>query len=109
MNRNMFTDFAERLARYGAAGASSPQFLLGNEGKYSLQYVPFEYVNKGAKLVIVGITPGPNQIGEAYDAAQRAIKAGKAVEQAQFEIKRLGAFSTDHEAEPGQDAQPFRI
>jgi len=95
MNRNMFNEFADRLARYGAAGANNPQFLLGKERKYSLQYVPFEHVNKAAKLVIVGITPGPNQIGEAYDAAQEMIKAGKTAEQAQIEVKKLGAFSTD--------------
>jgi hypothetical protein len=95
MNRNMFSEFADRLARYGGAGANNSQFLLSKEGKYSLQYVPFEHVNKAAKLVIVGITPGPNQIGEAYDAAQKMINAGKTAEQAQIEVKKLGAFSTE--------------
>lgn len=94
MNRNMFQNYKDRLARFGAAGVGKPEFSLGREGNYSLQYIPFEYVNKDAKLVIVGITPGPNQLELAYETAQRMIQAGKTETETLIEIKKHGAFGS---------------
>lgn len=95
MNRNMFHIYKDRLAQFGASGVGRPEFSLGREGKYSLRYIPFEHVNKEAKLVIVGITPGPNQLELAYESAQRMIKAGKTESETLIEIKKHGAFGSN--------------
>lgn len=95
MQEELLPKFRSALARCGAAGVGKPEFELGRDGKYSLHYVPFEYVNKAAKLVIVGITPGPNQIQLAYAGAQRAIQAGLSDEEVMIASKKQGAFGSD--------------
>lgn len=60
--------------------------LYGNE-KIRIVYTPFEYVNKNAKLVLIGITPGETQLLNAY----RAVIDG----QSEKEIKKIAAFSGD--------------
>ncbi len=52
----------------------------------------FEHVNRNARLVLVGSTPGPIQIGEAYAAAQCPLQAG----------------ATNAEALPGEARGSFR-
>ena len=92
MERNMFKRFSVDLKRLGQGGVGAPEFNLGKEGKYSLQYIPFEHVNPEAKLVIVGITPGNNQLDLAYQAAQELLKAGVPDEEILTEVKKAGAF-----------------
>lgn len=92
MERNMFKRFSADLKRLGQRGVGTPQFSLGKEGRYSLQYIPFEHVNHEAKLVVVGITPGNNQLDLAYQTAQELLKAGRPVEEILTEVKKAGAF-----------------
>lgn len=92
MNIDMFDEYAERLERHGIKGVGNPTFELGREGKYSLRYIPFEYVNKDAKLVIVGITPGPTQLELAYQTAQDMLRIGKTKTNTLIEIKKYGSF-----------------
>lgn len=94
MKRNMFEDYADSLARHGSTGVGKSEFELGRKGKYSLHYIPFEHINPDAKLVIVGITPGPNQLELAYDTAKKMIKAGKNKFETLIEIKKHGAFGS---------------
>ncbi|QPK62568.1 hypothetical protein IVG45_17190 [Methylomonas sp. LL1] len=95
MNRDMFDAYAERLERHGIKGVGNPAFELGREGKYSLRYIPFEYVNKDARLVIVGITPGNTQLEIAYQTAQSRLRTGKDKTNTLIEIKKNGAFGGD--------------
>lgn len=76
MNRNMFMQYAKDLKRLGVTGVGLEGFSLGQDGKYKLQYTPFEHVNREARLVIVGITPGNNQLDLAYRKAQELLLAG---------------------------------
>lgn len=92
MERNMFMRFSADLKRLGRDGVGAPEFSLGKEGKYSLQYIPFEHVNLAAKLVIVGITPGNNQLDLAYQTAQQLLKSGRPVDEILVEVKKAGAF-----------------
>lgn len=92
MNRNMFTQYANDLKRLGMAGVGVEDFSLGHVGKYKLQYVPFEHVNREARLVIVGITPGNNQLDLAYGKAQELLWAGWPDGEILAEIKKAGAF-----------------
>lgn len=92
MERNMFRRFSADLKRLGQGGVGEPEFSLGTDGKYSLQYIPFEHVNADAKLVIVGITPGNNQLDLAYQTAQKLLKAGRPDDEILTEVKKVGAF-----------------
>lgn len=66
-------------------------FLLHREnvtGKdLAIYYVPFDYVNAGAKVVLIGITPGWTQMEIAYREAGRCLQAGLSVEET---LKRAG-------------------
>lgn len=44
--------------------------------------------------MIVGITPGPNQLTLAYDAAQKLLQAGKSDSEILVEVKKVGAFGS---------------
>jgi hypothetical protein len=57
-------------------------------------YAPFEYINKDAKIVLIGITPGRTQMNEALTAASSALKTHD-IEEAKLEIKKRASFSGD--------------
>jgi len=81
------------LGAVGAPSAIPERFLLGREGRLSAHYIPFEYVNAGARLVIVGIAPGFAQWKNAMAETQRQLAAG-ATQDAVLRAARLaGAFS----------------
>lgn len=92
MERELFQRFAGELMRLGADGVSGPQFSLGRSGAYELRYTPFEFINRGAKLVIVGITPGNTQLALSYGAAQELLRQGHPIDLILREIKKVGAF-----------------
>lgn len=79
----------------GALRSSSDDktFLLGTAGGYSVYYVPFEYVNTEAKLVLVGITPGPEQMKCAYATARRLLGSTGTATHILREVKRSCAFA----------------
>lgn len=92
MKRDLFHHFADEMCRAGADGINALQFSLGQAGSYELRYTPFEYVNRDAKLVIVGITPGNTQLSLAYSKAQELLRQGHPVDVILREVKKVGAF-----------------
>ena len=68
-------------------------FLLAREGRYSSYYLPFESVNRAARVVVVGISPGFAQWKIAMGEAQRQLAAGASVDQTLRAARRTGAFS----------------
>ncbi len=92
MKRDLFQRFSNDLRRLGADGVAAPQFSLGKSGVYELRYTPFEYVNRQAKLVIVGITPGNTQLALSYGKAQELLRQGHPDDLILREVKKVGAF-----------------
>lgn len=92
MTPTIFTKYAAALERMGKSGATAPEFCLGTEGPYELRYIPFEHINREARLVIVGITPGPKQIGLAYEGAQALLRTGASEERILAEVIKTGGF-----------------
>lgn len=82
----------ERFRQSIANGCEKEAFLVGREGGYSVFYVPFEDVNPGAQLVLVGITPGPKQMASSYRLAQRLLRSGLSDEEILRRIKQACAF-----------------
>ncbi|WP_034641269.1 hypothetical protein [Chitinilyticum aquatile] len=92
MERNQFGYFAGQLKLLGEGGIDHPYFTLGRDRDYELRYIPFEYVNQYAQLVIVGITPGNNQLSLAYSKAQQLIQQNRSEDEILREIKMAAAF-----------------
>lgn len=87
-----FHKFSAHLAQLGESGIGNSIFTLGTESRYQLQYIPFEHINRDARLVVVGITPGMNQLRLAYEAAKVGLNADWGIEKTLKYIKQQGAF-----------------
>lgn len=90
----LLSRFRELLLLRGETAKLAPETLLASNGRDELFYVPFEYVNRSARLVIVGITPGPNQIAEAYRTVRARLRAGADDDAVLREAKRIGSFGS---------------
>ena len=60
------------------------KFLVKKENNIEIYYAPFNYINKKAKVMIVGITPGLQQMLKSFEA----INQGKSLK----EVKNLSSF-----------------
>ncbi|TFW34667.1 hypothetical protein [Massilia horti] len=81
MNDVLFPRYAAAIGAADLARIATPAqipdaFTLTGEGRLRACYIPFESVNTGARVVIVGITPGFNQWKNAIKEAQRQLSSG---------------------------------
>lgn len=88
-NLTLANAFRDALVKYRKDDAP---LTVDSDGRYSLEYVPFEHVNIEAKLVIVGITPGPIQRNEACEEAGRLLRQGLPHDEVLRRVKKLAAF-----------------
>ncbi len=98
MDSNHFQHFAPIISSLSAAeldGSASinSKFRLISEGNIEVCYVPFEYINLNARVVIVGITPGRTQMINAIKEARRQLDKNADAKSALIAIKSAGAFS----------------
>lgn len=84
--------YRDVINKGGEAAAQTPETLLSSSGGDDLFYIPFEHVNPIARLAIVGITPGPEQIKLAYRTVSSKLKVGLPDEEILLEAKKHGAF-----------------
>ncbi|WP_313167166.1 hypothetical protein [Massilia oculi] len=94
----LFDRYADAIARLDldaiAAPTSIPEhFLLAHEGRYRSYYIPFESVNRAARVVVVGISPGFVQWKNAMREAQRQMAAGASTDEVLVAARQAGAFS----------------
>lgn len=97
-NINRFAHFTSAIQALKLDRISQPfdipaSFLLGQDGPLTSHYIPFDYVNPSARLVLVGITPGFTQWKNAMREAQRQLAAGASMDAAHLAAKHTGAFS----------------
>jgi hypothetical protein len=85
-----FQKFREEILRYRKGTA--PPLIISSDHRCSVEYVPFEHVNADARIVIVGITPGPSQRDQAYEQASRFLKQGVDDAEILKRVKSLAAF-----------------
>jgi len=90
---HLIQKFAPVLTASQAPVNQDPRLLMDRDGNLSIYYAPFEYVNPSARVVLVGITPGPTQMVNANSAARTALLAGSSPEDAVGAGKATGAFS----------------
>ena len=68
----MFSEFAKEIRNLSPTGPTERElqtFLLDDSGKIRVYYAPFDWINAGARLIVVGITPGKDSMLEAFRAA----------------------------------------
>jgi hypothetical protein len=73
--------------------ARDERLLIDEQGAVKIYYAPFEYINRAARVVLVGITPGPTQMTNANNEARRTLMSGKPSQDAVRAAKETAAFS----------------
>lgn len=70
------------------------EFLMEEEGELAMYYSPHnEYINKKAIIVIVGITPGWNQMKMAYQQFIKGLVNHHQTDQILKDVKKAASFS----------------
>ena len=92
MNTLLFDKYRSAIESF-TGDASAPGLLMAADGRLSVHYAPFEWVNPHARIVLVGITPGRTQAVNALNEAKRQIGLGASAEVAIRSAKATGAFS----------------
>jgi hypothetical protein len=77
-------DKIKRLKKIDISSIVNKEFLIKKDGNIEIYYAPFDYINSKAKIAIVGITPGLQQMTQSF----QAIKDGKSLK----EVKDLSSF-----------------
>ncbi len=77
-------DKIRKLKKIGTYRIVNKEFLIKKDGNIEIYYAPFDYINSKAKIVIVGITPGLQQMIQSF----QVIKDGKSLK----EVKDLSSF-----------------
>ncbi|MBD1135986.1 hypothetical protein IDH35_00045 [Pelagibacterales bacterium SAG-MED49] len=72
------------LKKINKSTITSNKFLIDKEANIKIYYAPFDYVNPKAKIMIVGITPGLQQMLQSF----QVINDGKSLK----EVKDLSSF-----------------
>ena len=67
--------------------------LLSEQGTVQTFYAPFEHINRSAKVVICGITPGLQQASIALSTASKALREGQSVQSALALAKSTASFA----------------
>lgn len=98
MDKTLFTRFApviRGLTQAELAGAPSLReaLAIAQSGDLQVCYAPFEFINSAARVVIVGITPGRQQMLNALNEARRQLDKGVDDLQVLMAAKSVGAFS----------------
>jgi hypothetical protein len=86
---NRYRDF---ISAQGKAAVRTAGVRLATHEKDALDYIPFEHIERDARLVLVGITPGPTQLGLSYEEAARQIRSGASDGAVLREAKRVAGF-----------------
>lgn len=85
----------ERLPRgqLGRQDLLAEDFRLAEDGSLSVFWIPFERLNRHARVVICGLTPGYGQMLEAFTAARDALAAGMDLAPTMNHIGRSASFA----------------
>jgi hypothetical protein len=98
MTMNLSEKFLTRIAAMSKAELdaeiiSPSKLLIETWEGLSVVYAPFDHINSSAKVVIVGMTPGRQQMGDALREARRLLLAGNTPAAALAGTKVFASFS----------------
>lgn len=75
------------------AGAAASDLLISISGDLTVEYAPFDHIEDGAELVIVGLTPGRQQAANALETLASELTKGTPDKLALEHAKRTASFS----------------
>ena len=81
------------LMAIGDGDAKAPALRVWQDGRLSIYYAPWDWVNTTARVMLVGITPGLHQATEALRETQRCLRAGLSNEETLRRADAVGSFS----------------
>ncbi len=87
-----FEGFIRNTQFSGIQANLPPELLVEQQGELSVYYAPFDYINREARLVICGITPGLQQANLALAEAHRQLVKGASSEDARKAAKNTASF-----------------
>jgi hypothetical protein len=89
-----YKNLIQSLSSVTPQSLKSETFLLEKDEKKHLEiyYAPFEYVNERAKVVIIGITPGLNQMEKSYSTVLNAKNLEVSDETILSQVKNNSSF-----------------
>ena len=95
---NLLPRFAEIIAATSQTELQSDpslggRLVLDRQDPFCVTYAPFDHVNRNARVVLVGITPGRQQAVNALVEARRQLVAGQGIEAASKAAKETASFS----------------
>jgi hypothetical protein len=65
----------------------TPEFCIYEDRRVVAYYAPFDYLNRLARVALVGVTPGPTQMRESYAVVRDALRAGQSDQQVLQAVK----------------------
>ncbi len=92
-DKSLFEKFQSVIRSPQAPMVRDPRLLIEQDGALQVYYAPFEYINPAARVVLVGITPGPTQMFNANAEARRVLLRGGSDSEAMELAKQVAAFS----------------
>jgi hypothetical protein len=84
IKNSKYLDQIKSLKKISKSTITNNKFLVNKEDNIEIYYAPFDYVNPKAKVMIVGITPGLQQMLQSFEV----INEGKSLK----EVKDLSSF-----------------
>ena len=79
-----FLNQIRSLKKINKSTITNKNFLIKREDNIEIYYAPFDYINSKAKIMIVGITPGLQQMLQSFEA----VNEGRSLK----EVKDLSSF-----------------
>ena len=71
----------------------SSEFLLYEEPRFSVYYAPFDYINRGASVAVVGLSPGWQQMEIGFRTARAQLTARHSKADALRAVKDQASFA----------------
>jgi len=79
-----FLNQIRSIKKINKSTITNKNFLIKREDNIEIYYAPFDYINSKAKIMIVGITPGLQQMLQSFEA----VNEGRSLK----EVKDLSSF-----------------
>lgn len=80
--------------KYEKTELLTEDFLIDKSNNIEIYYAPHnEYLNSKAKIFIIGITPGFQQMSTAISTAKKELDKGEDIETIKYKCKVAGRFS----------------
>lgn len=93
MNQHYIDTIRAHIKQGSSIEAVEADLILFEEGRLRAEYAPFDFVERSARVVLVGLTPGRQQARNALQALIQALRSGAAVDTALEIAKKTGSFS----------------